>query len=592
MNMSRLRSIRAIIALVGLALLTAGARAENFVITTTVEPPSASSGETVHLKVNFRLGEGIHLYKETLVFSWEELEGATPGQPTFPPTNTIVDPVDETGQSVTEVYEEAVTISLPLTVTAAAGSTVTVRGAVKYQGCTDTFCFRPMETALSFDIPVSEAAGAARVDKTSPAPPRPTRPVQTMNAKEFLLKLLMAFGMGVAISLTPCVYPMIPITAAIVGGRQESGKGSVANALVRSIVYVLGLAIVYAILGVLSASLGGAFSRWLKTAWVLVPVAAIFVLLALSMFEVITIQMPGFITRRVAGKRSGKTLSGVFILGLVAGIVATPCIAAPLAGLLTIIATTGNRMLGFWMLFTLAWGMGIVLIVVGTLSSSALPKAGPWTLWIKKLFGFIMLWAAAYFLQPVIGVTVYGLISSIVIVTAVVFLGGLDTLSERSSFADRLKRTIGILGLILAVLLLIDSVATLTGRGFAKSPEVRAVETGPFDLADSAAVDQALTSGRPTVVEFYADWCVLCKKLEKKTLSSPIVVKALSGVNALKVDYYRNRDLQLKYDILGVPTLIFFDADGRERPELRISGFVEPDEVLEAIGQIVSTTTN
>ena len=602
MNVLLSNRFRAVLALAGLVFFTVDAYPQNFVVTSEVEPSSAATGETVDLKVSFKLAEGVHIYKDKLGFSWEKLEGVTPGELTLPPAGTIPDALDETGQSVTEVYEKAVTISLPLTVTADPGSVATLRGVAKYQGCTDTVCFRPMEETLSFDIPVTEATVATRAKETPLAPtaartqaPAPTEapPQQTqpMNAKEFVLRLLMAFGIGIVISLTPCVYPMIPITAAIVGGRQQAGEGSLATAVTRSIVYVLGLAIVYATLGVLSASLGGVFSRWLKTAWVLVPVAAIFVMLALSMLEVVTIQMPGFITKRVTRKRSGKTVIDVFILGLVAGIVATPCIAAPIAGVLTFIATTGNRLLGFWMLFTLAWGMGVVLIVVGTLSSSALPKAGPWTLWIKKLFGFVMLWAAAYFLQPVIGVAPYRLISAIVIVTAVVFLGGLDTLSETSGLGDRLKRTAGVFGIIFAVLLLVDSVVALTGRQFGgSSTEVGSLDTNPFQLADSAKVEEALASGRPTVVEVYAEWCVICKKLDKTTLSLPSVATALSQVNALKVDIDRNSELQSRYNIIGPPTLMFFGADGLERPDLRLSGAVGPQAVLKAIEGIVAET--
>jgi thiol:disulfide interchange protein DsbD len=596
MNLSRLQKIAATIAIVGLVIWASPAPAQNFAVTGSVEPTSAGPGETVSLKVDFKLGEKVHLYKDKLAFSWEELEGVTAGQPTLPPPATIADPLDETGQTLTEVYEKAVTINLPLTVTGAAGTTARVRGVVKYQGCTDTICFRPMKEALYFDIPVIQPADAARVEDPPAASVEvqreaqaaaPPQPAKSMSAKDFLLRLLAAFGIGVLISLSPCIYPMIPITAAIVGGRQKAGEGGAGTALVRSLVYVLGLAIVYAVLGVLSASLGGAFSRWLKTAWVLVPVACVFVLLALSMFGAITVQMPAVITRRVTGKRSGRGVADVFVLGLVAGIIATPCIAAPIAGVLTFIATTGNRLLGFWMLFTLAWGMGVILIIVGTLSGSALPKAGPWTLWIKKFFGFAMLWAAVFFLQPIIGVAICGLISGIIIVAAVVFLGGLDVLSETSGFADRFKRTVGILGLVFAVLLLIDSVGELTGRGPAESPGVGAGESTPFERADMSKLEQALASGRPAVVEVYAEWCVICKKLEEKTLKSPDVVAALWEVNALRIDLDRNTELYSKYDIDGPPKLMFFDADGVERLDLRMSGAVGPDEVLAAIEGIV-----
>lgn len=395
----------------------------------------------------------------------------------------------------------------------------------------------------------------------------------------------MAFGVGILMSLTPCVYPLIPVTAAIVAGSQKEGESGVANAVARSLAYVLGLSIVYATLGVLSASLGSAFSRWLKTAWVLVPVAAVFVLLALSMFEVITIQMPGFITRRVSGRRSGKTVGGVFVLGLVAGIVATPCIAAPLAGMLTFIATTGSRLLGFAMLFALAWGMGLILVVVGTVSSSALPKAGAWTRAIERLFGFIMLWAAAYFLQPVIGVQAYHVATAIVIVAAVVFLGMLDTLSEKSAFADRLKQTVGILAIIFAALLLIDSTGLLKDRRTEERSVTGNLQSNPFPIGDAAALERALASGRPTVVELYGEWCPQCNKLERETLSAPAVTKALSGMNTLKLDYGRSPALQLKYNVIGVPAILFFDANGRELPNVRMIGFVAPDEMLAAIEQ-------
>jgi len=586
MNASPLRTGRKTLALAALLSISLVVYAENFAVTSTLEPPSAGPGKTVTLKVEFKLGKGVHLYKDKLAFSWEELQGVTAGQPTLPPAGTIPDALDETGQSVTEVYKEAVTVSLPLNITGSAGSIAIARGAVKYQGCTDTLCFAPMKEPLSFVIPVAEASPAAEATQLLPTHAAPQRPTQEPVDGGFLLRILMAFGVGILISLTPCVYPMIPITAAVVAGSQKEGESRLANALARRLTYVLGLSIVYATLGVLSASLGSAFSRWLKTAWVLVPVAAVFVVLALSMFDVITIQMPSFITRRVSGKRSGNTFGGIFVLGLVAGVVATPCIAAPLAGMLTFIATTGNRLLGFWMLFALAWGMGLILIVVGTVSSTALPKAGPWTVWIKKLFGFIMLWAAAYFLQPVIGVAAYRIVSAIVIVAATVFLGMLDRLSETSGFADRLKQTVGILAIIFAALLLVDSAAVVTGRGAKEFPVAGALESSPFQIADSAAFEQALASGRPTVVEFYAEWCAPCKKLERRTLMAAPVIAALSGMNTLKVDYDDNHELQLEYDVLGVPTVLFFDAAGRELAELRVSGFVGPDAMVAAIERI------
>ena len=241
------------------------------------------------------------------------------------------------------------------------------------------------------------------------------------------------------------------------------------------------------------------------------------------------------------------------------------------------------------MLFSMAWGMGLLLIVVGTTAGSFMPKAGGWMVWLKQALGFAMFWAAAYFAMPVIGPEVYKLISAILIVAAVVFLGGLDTLSASSGFADRLKRTVGIVATILAALLLIDAVGNLTGRSFGGPSVPQQAAAGAFSPADAAALDRALASGQPTVVELYADWCTICKKLERTTLSSAEVVSKLADVNALKLDYDRNTGLMSEFNIPGPPAILFFDDAGREVRDLRLSGYVEPDKLLAAVDTLLLT---
>lgn len=592
-----LKTVSAGVAVLLLTLLAAAAYGENFVVTSTVEPQSARPGGTVDLSVKFTLAEGIHLYKDKITFDWEQTDGIVPGNPALPKPITVPDPLDASGRAVIEAYEKSVTVIVPMTVDSEAAGTKNVIGVVHYQGCTDTMCFMPMQFRLSHDVQVAGLAVPAVqqppagglqqpvADSTAAAQPTPAAAEQG-----FLVRVLMAFGVGILISLTPCVYPLIPITAAIVSGGRQTGEGGVLESLLRSVVYVLGLSIIYAALGVLSATLGGAFSQWLKTAWVIVPVAIVFVALGLSMFDLFTIQTPSFISGRASPRRSTRRLVDVFTLGLVAGIVATPCVAAPLAGMLTFIATTGNRLLGFCMLFSLAWGMGLFLIIIGTTAGSFMPKAGSWMEWIKKALGFAMFWAAAYFAMPVIGSEVYKLISAIIIVAAVVFLGGLDTLSPSSGFANRLKRTVGIVATILAVLLLIDAVGNMTGRRFGAPSASYQASTGAFTPSDGAALERALASGRPTVVELYADWCTICKKLERTTLSSAEVASRLANVNALKLDYDRNSELISKYNIPGVPTIMFFDDAGREARGLRLSGYVEPDKLLAAVDSLIPAT--
>jgi len=589
MSVLRSRVFAAGVMALPMALFAAAAYGENFVVTSSVEPPSARPGGSVDLHVNFTLADGIHLYKDKIKFEWEQTDGIVLGTPVLPKPTTVPDPLDALGLAVIEAYDKSVTVTVPMTVGPEAAGTNHVIGVVHYQGCTDTMCFMPMQYRLSHDIQV--AGLAAPAVQQPPAEPLPAAQPTPADAEQgFLWRMLMAFGAGILISLTPCVYPLIPVTAAIVSGGRQTGKGRVFDSLLRSVVYVLGLSVIYASLGVLSAILGGAFSQWLKTAWVLVPVAIVFVALGLSMFDLFTIQTPSFISSRASTGRSTRRLADVFVLGLVAGIVATPCVAAPLAGMLTFIATTGNWLLGFCMLFSLAWGMGLLLIIVGSTAGSFMPKAGEWMVWIKKALGFAMFWAAAYFAMPVIGSEIYKLISAILIVAAVVFLGGLDTLSASSGFVARLKRTAGIVATILAVLLLIDAVENLTGRGFGGPSGNQQVTAGAFAPADGATLDRALASGQPTVVELYADWCTICKKLERTTLSSAEVVSKLAAANTLKLDYNRNSELISKYNIPGVPTIMFFDEAGREVSDLRLSGYVEPDKLLAAVDSLLSLT--
>jgi len=591
MSILRSRVFAAGVMVLPMALFAAVAYGEDFVVTSSVEPPSARPADSVFLHVNFTLADGIHLYKDKIKFEWERTDGMVLGKAVFPKPITVPDPLDELGLAVIEAYDKSVTVTVPMTVDPEAAGTKNVIGVVHYQGCTDTMCFMPMEYRLSHDIQVAGTVAPAELTQPAPAVQQPSaEPTPATPAKAepgFLLRMLMAFGVGILISLTPCVYPLIPITAAVVSRSRHTGQAVMFESLVRSAVYVLGLSVVYASLGVLSATLGGAFSQWLKTAWVLVPVAIVFVALGLSMFDLFTIQTPSFISSRASASRAGRRLADVFTLGMVAGIVATPCVAAPLAGMLTFIATTGNRLLGFCMLFSLAWGMGLLLIIVGTTAGRFMPKAGGWMIWIKKALGFAMFWAAAYFAMPVIGSEVYKLVSAILIVAAVVFLGGLDTLSPSSGFADRLKRTAGIVATILAVLLLIDAVGNMTGHGFGGPSASQQGSAGAFTLSDGAALEQALVSGRPTVVELYADWCTICKKLERTTLSSAEVTSRLAAVNTLKLDYDRNSELISKYNIPGVPTIMFFDDSGREIRSLRLSGFVEPDKLLATIDKLL-----
>ena len=539
---------------------------------TVSEPKGVPAGSTFDVIADFQLDTGVHLYRDKMSFRWEKLDGAAHVADVFPEARKVPDLFGPDKNATIEVYAESVRLVARMRSTGKEGDPITVRGELGFQACTDEACYPPGTEPIEFDLTTVAALPEGR--------------------RGVIWLILIAFAAGIGISLTPCVYPMIPIMAAIVGGTKQKGK---LGALLSSMLYVLGLSITYSLLGLLVASGGARVRTALASPWVLVPIAGVFVLFALSMFEVISIQVQPKFVNKWQSSLSGKGhIVTVFLLGIISGLVAGPCISAPLAAVLVDIARQGDKLLGFLRLFALAWGMGIILIVAGTFTG-ALPQAGEWTLWVKKLFGFVMLWAAAYFLSSVIGGTAYRAATAIVLIAAAVFLGGFDTLTKESGFADRMKRFIGLVAVLAAAYLFIGGfvktdrpapVAAFREGRYEKAEGDRTSPTGAFREGSYEDVEEAIGSGQPVVLDFYADWCKYCKELDARTFSHPQVVTALQGFRALKVDIEKEPRLEEKYKILGVPTIVFIGPDGKELEKLRLFGFKSAEEFLEILKQV------
>jgi len=549
----------------------------------TVSQESVAAGSTFDVLVTFQLDPGVHLYRDKISLAWETLQNAEHIENVFPPGRKAPDKFGPDPTAMIEVYEGSARIVAKMRSTGKKGDSITISGKLRYQGCTDEICYAPGSYPFKFEL-TTGAAGPAKPDEKGVAGETTQKPSSAAAAEKVeappekksrgvVWLILMSFAAGVLISLTPCVYPMIPVTAAIIGGTKQKGT---LGALFSSLVYVLGLSIVYALLGLLVASGGAKVRAWLTSPWVLVPIAGIFVLLALSMFEVITIQIqPKSLTRLQTKSSQKRRLLAIFSLGMASGLVAGPCITAPLAWILVLVAQQANKLVGFFMLFSLAWGMGIILIVAGTVTS-ALPQAGEWTLWVKKLFGFVMLWAAAYFLSSVIGERAYHVATAVILIAAAVFLGGFDALTKESGIAERAKRLIGLLAIFGAAYLLMGDFM----------PGQRVASVSPFREATYEDVQEAITSGQPTVLDFYAEWCEICKALDRKTFSEPRVVDALSRFHALKIDVERELEVVKEYRILGPPTIVFISSDGKDVESLRFSGFKDADEFLSILRRV------
>jgi thiol:disulfide interchange protein DsbD len=376
--------------------------------------------------------------------------------------------------------------------------------------------------------------------------------------------LLAIFVLGLALNLTPCVYPLIPITIGYFSQQSGASRG---RRVALSSLYVLGIAITYSALGVFSALSGKLFGAWLQHPAVLVFFALLMLVMASSMFGAFELSVPQFISKR-SGGQSG--LAGALTMGLVIGIVAAPCVGPFVISLIALVSSLQSPMLGFLMFFVLAIGLGLPYLFLGIFSSSAtsLPRSGMWMVQVKKAMGFILIAMAFYFLRPLIGDVAfqYGVAASLLIGAAFLFFSPAP--------GARVWR------LSIAMLLLVSGIA------FAIPRKHEAVIQ--WQKYDAAALAAARTSGKPVIIDFYAEWCLPCKELDHKTFSDARVAQALERFTRVKADLTAAEDATTKeltrqYAILGVPTIVFIDASGNEVASARLTGFEPPDAFLKRV---------
>jgi thiol:disulfide interchange protein DsbD len=502
-----------------------------------------------------------------------------------------------------EVYHHPFQAGIVLDRASVAASPITLNAS--YQGCSEQgLCYPSQDKSFKLDLPHAE-------QNASPTPPllassaKPEE-INTENSRiadlfkrgSFWLIISFFFGAGLLLALTPCVFPLIPILSGIIVGRGH--KITRMHAFILSLSYVLGMAITYAAAGVAAGLSGDLISSALQTPWVLGSFAALFVLLSLSMFGFYELQLPSAWQSKLSdtsNRLHGGHLSGVFVMGALSAVIMGPCVAAPLAGALLYIGQTHDAVLGGVALFTLALGMGAPLLLIGTSAGVLLPKAGAWMDSVKRFFGVLLLALAIWIIQPLLPVGIQMLLWSVLLILSSIYLYALDALPHNARGGHKLLKGLGLLALLLGIAYLIGALSgardMLHPLGTVYNTEAQASSTSLFTrIKGLAALEQQLkkSGGKIVMLDFYADWCVSCKEMERYTFADPVIQAKLKAAILLQADVTANspedKDLLKKFGLYGPPGILFFDAQGHEMSDFRVVGIQDSAQFLNTLQRV------
>jgi len=466
------------------------------------------------------------------------------------------------------VFEEEFQVRIVVHAPAGGAPVAEIGGRLEAQACNDRQCAAPEEVTFAVSGSAPELA-AAPAPAAAPAAGS-TGLSQRFLAGGLLLQLALVFVGGLALNLTPCVFPLIQITIGFFLA-QKQGRG-----WLLALTYALGMVVTYSTLGVAAALTGSLFGAALQSPWVIAVLVALLLALAASMFGAWELTVPQW-AARASGGRQGH--AGALVMGLVAGVVAAPCIGPFVLGLLTLVGQKGDPMYGFAMFFTLALGLSLpyVILASSTRLIERLPNAGAWMISVRQLFGVLLVILAVYFVKPFIPGGAGDLVEAVARIAGGLYLLVIARPGHEMPAVDRFMR-------LASAGILAAGVLALPGRtSAAVGSELE------WMRYDEGAVRAAIAAGGPVVLDFYADWCIPCKELDRKTFSHPEVARRLAGFARFKVDLTRDTPesaaVRERYQALGVPTIVFF-AGGREAPGTRLSGFEEAGDFLARLARV------
>ena len=547
---------------------------------------AAKSDNQENVIVKWSIAEGYYLYQEKISVKLNQAETPSFDVPTF-----SISPEDYNDPyfGLMKIFKKPVQAIFKASQPPLKAEDVI---EIAYQGCTEGFCYPPEVKEIKVaDLPIAQVTDTEKTSEKSTALSAQPKAEQDRLAESLFNSKYAVFGfflLGLGLAFTPCVLPMLPLLSAIVIGQNQ--RPNMWRAFALSFVYVQGMALTYTLLGLIVAAIGLPFQVALQHPYVMIGLSIIFVLLALSMFGVFTLQLPSSLQTKLSllsQQQKAGAFGGVFLMGMIAGLVASPCTSAPLSGALLYVAQSGDLFTGAITLYLLALGMGVPLILITLFGNKILPKSGMWMETVKKLFGFVMLALPVFLISRILPdewtPRLWAMLG-----TAFFIWFAFQMPKNGTGWVFR------ILFLVAAMISVKPLQTWVWGETQAPSAvENKAVSHVEFKKVKSEAeLQQALVENNKSLVmiDLYADWCVACKEFEKETFSDLSVQKAFGDMLLLQVDMTKNseenRALMTKYKVLGLPTILFFNQDGKEIEGSRVNGFMPPVEFLQWIKKI------
>ena len=568
---------------------------------------TVSAPDPLTLEARWLIAPGYYLYRDKFRLSLLDAQGMTITGMEIPLGESKDDPYF----GLQQIFHGEAVVVARLQREPAGAQTVQLKA--DYQGCAEVgVCYPPLSQSVRVALPAYSPASPAgkepgvKVDSAIPSRATPPSPAPTAErtesheaepdrlarllGKQRFLAIPAFFGFGLLLAFTPCVFPMIPILSSLIAG--QGAQLTRRRALWLSLTYVLAMAATYTVAGVLAALLGQNVQAWFQNPWVIGAFSGLFILLALSMFGLYDLQLPAYLQHRLtqwSNQQRGGRHAGVAVMGFLSALIVGPCVAPPLIGALTFIAVTGDIALGAAALFALSLGMGAPLLIIGASTGHWLPRAGHWMERIKSVFGVLLLAVALGLLERILPAAVSMVLWATLLIVIATYMGALQPVVHGAPAWRTLVKGLGLVLLIYGVLLLVgvaaggrDPLQPLRGVGLmaniasatqSQSPSFRRVKT-VVEVEDAVRA----AGGRPVMLDFYADWCVSCKELERETFADPTVRAALAGLVMLQADVTANDEadqtLLQRFNVIGPPAILFFDPNGQERRDRRVVGFM------------------